>query len=108
MTLSDLPPTSGRIFSDTILFDPKELIFPSDSAETRSELRQSIDRLDPFVGNLWGYAYALTPDPDLMMSAEGLRTLKSFLDDPGPERDVAELRLFLSRWLVPMLRPRFL
>jgi AcrR family transcriptional regulator len=36
-----------------------------------------------------------------------LRLLKSFLDDPGPERDVAELRQYLSRWLVPMLRPRF-
>jgi AcrR family transcriptional regulator len=37
-----------------------------------------------------------------------LRLLKSFLDDPGPERTVDELRQFLSRWLVPMLRPRFL
>lgn len=37
-----------------------------------------------------------------------LRLLKSFLDDPGPERDVTELRLYLSRWLEPMLRPRYL
>jgi hypothetical protein len=37
-----------------------------------------------------------------------LRLLKSFLDDPGPERDVAELRRYLSRWLTPMLRPRCL
>ena len=37
-----------------------------------------------------------------------LRLLKSFLDDPGPERDVAELRRYLSRWLIPMLRPRYL
>ncbi len=36
-----------------------------------------------------------------------LRLLKSFLDDPGPERNVAELRRFLSHWLVPMLKPRF-
>lgn len=37
-----------------------------------------------------------------------LRLLKSFLDDPGPERDVALLRQLLSRWIVPILRPRFL
>ena len=37
-----------------------------------------------------------------------LRLLKSFLDDPGPQRDVDELRQSLSRWLVPILRPRFL
>ena len=37
-----------------------------------------------------------------------LRLLKSFLDDPGPERDIAELRRYLSRWLIPMLRPRYL
>lgn len=35
-----------------------------------------------------------------------LRLLKSFLDDPGPARDAAELRRFLTGWLVPMLRPR--
>ena len=37
-----------------------------------------------------------------------LRLLRSFLDDPGPERDVAELRRYLSRWIDPMLRPRLL
>lgn len=48
-------------------------------------------------------------DQDLDEFAEILlRLLKSFLDDPGPERDVAELRRYLSRWLVPILRPRFL
>ena len=48
-------------------------------------------------------------DRDLDELAEILlRLLKSFLDDPGPERDAAELRRYLSRWLVPMLRPRFL
>ncbi len=37
-----------------------------------------------------------------------LRLLKSFLEDPGPERDVPELRRYLSSWLAPMLRPRYL
>jgi hypothetical protein len=45
-------------------------------------------------------------DQDLDEFAEILlRLLKSFLDDPGPERDVAELRRYLSGWLAPMLRP---
>lgn len=30
-----------------------------------------------------------------------LRLLKSFLDDPGPERSEDELRTFLYRWLIP-------
>ena len=30
------------------------------------------------------------------------------LDDPSPERDVPELRQYLSRWLTPMLRPQYL
>ena len=37
-----------------------------------------------------------------------LRLLKSFLDDPGPERDAAELRRYLWQWLSPLLRPRYL
>ncbi len=32
-----------------------------------------------------------------------VRLMKSFLDDPGPERSEEELRIFLSRWLVPVI-----
>ena len=32
-----------------------------------------------------------------------LRLLKSFLDDPGPERSEDELRAFLYRWLIPII-----
>ena len=32
-----------------------------------------------------------------------LRLLKSFLDDPGPERSEDELRSFLYRWLIPVI-----
>lgn len=32
-----------------------------------------------------------------------VRLLKSFLDDPGPERSEEELRRFLSHWLVPAI-----
>ena len=47
-------------------------------------------------------------DRDLDEFAELLlRLLKSFLDDPGPQRDVDELRGYLSRWLTPMLTQRY-
>ncbi len=35
-----------------------------------------------------------------------LRLLRSFLDDPGPERNEDELRTFLSRWLVPVIEEK--
>ena len=62
------------------------------------------DELRLYFGDRWqGDDQALDEFAEIL-----LRLLKSFLDDPGPERDVAELRRYLSRWLVPMLRPRFL
>lgn len=57
-----------------------------------------------YIGDQWKGT-----DQDLDEFAEILmRLLKSFLDDPGPPRDVAELRQFWLSWLTPMLRPRFL
>jgi len=35
-----------------------------------------------------------------------LRLLKSFLDDPGPERSEDELRTFLYRWLIPVIEEK--
>jgi len=35
-----------------------------------------------------------------------LRLLKSFLDDPGPERGEEELRSFLYRWLIPVIEDK--
>ena len=32
--------------------------------------------------------------------------MKSFLDDPGPERSRAELRRFAARWIGPIVRER--
>ena len=34
------------------------------------------------------------------------RLLKSFLDDPGPDRIEDELRTFLYRWLVPVIEDK--
>lgn len=35
-----------------------------------------------------------------------VRLLRSFLEDPGPERSEEELRIFLSRWLVPVIEEK--
>ncbi len=35
-----------------------------------------------------------------------VRLLRSFLDDPGPRRSEAQLRTYLSRWLVPAIEER--
>ena len=35
-----------------------------------------------------------------------LRLLKSFLDDPGPERSEEDLRQFLYRWLIPVIEEK--
>lgn len=35
-----------------------------------------------------------------------LRLLKSFLDDPGPERTEEELRTYLYRWLIPVIEAK--
>lgn len=60
--------------------------------------------LQLYVGDRWQ-----GDDQDLDEFAEILlRLVKSFLDDPGPERDIAALRRYLSRWLVPMLTSRLI
>ncbi|MBW2421469.1 MAG: TetR/AcrR family transcriptional regulator [Deltaproteobacteria bacterium] len=35
-----------------------------------------------------------------------VRLMRSFLDDPGPERSEEELRIYLSRWLVPVIEEK--
>lgn len=72
---------------------------------TSSALRSSIvqDELRKLVGEEW-----LADEQDRDELAEILmRLLKSFVEDPGPPRDVSELRQLCLRWLVPMLRARF-
>ena len=82
-----------------------ELFQQGNGVPTTSALRSSIvqDELRKLVGDEW-----LADEQDRDELAEILmRLLKSFIDDPGPHRDVSELRQFCSRWLVPMLRARF-
>ncbi len=35
-----------------------------------------------------------------------VRLMRSFLDDPGPDRSEEELRTYLSRWLVPVIEEK--
>ena len=74
-----ITPEMGRLFSDDALFhqkvgfviaDPDDLISPS--------LRTSIDRLVPYTGNLWGLAYAMNEDFDLMLSRWAFHALRTF------------------------------
>lgn len=96
ISISEIPddPYVRELFQ---LRDAVSVHAASQSAFVSNELRL-------YFGDRWkGDEQALDELAELL-----LRLLKSFLDDPGPERDVPELRRTLSRWLVPMLRPRFL
>lgn len=73
--------------------DPVSVLAANQNAFVTDELRL-------YFGDRWR-----GDDRDLDELAEVLlRLLKSFLDDPGPERDGAELRQVLSRWLAPMMK----
>ena len=80
----------------------KEIFRMSDPVSIHSAYQNAYvaNELRSYFGDRWQ-----GDDRDLDELAEILlRLLKSFVDDPGPERDAAELRRYLSRWLVPMLR----
>jgi hypothetical protein len=98
--LLDFPPSSGRIFSDVILFPPQELIFPRTRPEDRPALQRPLHRLDPYAANLWGYRYALNPDPDLMLSSAGQATLRSLIRESGlmSEGWSEDVYRFLGAW----------
>lgn len=69
--LREFPPSMGRVFSDGVLFGNKEFTIPDPDSEIPSSLRRTLQRLDPYAANIWGYAYALEPDPDLMVNRWG-------------------------------------
>ena len=74
------------------------------SVHAASEHAFVADELRRFVDGAWkGSEAELEEFAEIL-----LRLVKSFLDDPGPDRSVADLRRFFTRWLVPMLRPQFL
>lgn len=74
-----ITPEMGRVFSDDALFHQRVgfVIVDTDGAVSPA-LRTSIDRLVPYTGNLWGLAYAMNEDFDLMLSRWALHALRTF------------------------------
>lgn len=81
--LAEFPPSAGRVFSDGILFGNKEFMIPDPESEIPSSLRRFLQRLDPYTANIWGYAYALEPDPDLMVSPWAYHALNLLDSESG-------------------------
>ncbi|MFK7894689.1 MAG: TetR/AcrR family transcriptional regulator [Myxococcota bacterium] len=93
ITISEIPddPYLSELFR---MRDPVSLHSLGQNAFVGRELRL-------YVGDHWQ-----GEEGELDELAElSLRLLKSFLDDPGPERDGKALRAYLTRWLAPMLEP---
>ena len=79
--LQDLPPTTGRVFSDSGLFNDSEFFIPSPDEEVPPALQRFLLRLDPYSANLWGYSYALETDPDMMVNRWGRHALDTLRAD---------------------------
>ena len=72
------------------------------SVHAQSRNRFVSNELRLYLGDHW-----TAGDDELEEFAEILlRLLKSFVDDPGPDRDAGDLRRTLARWLTPLLEPR--
>jgi hypothetical protein len=80
-TLENLPPSTGRVFSDAILFRDRDFFIPSPDTGVPASLQRFLLRVDPYSANLWGYSYALGPDPDMMLSRWGTHALNTFRND---------------------------
>ena len=101
-TLLDLPPTSGRVFSDAIVFQDRDFFIPSPEEEVPASLQRFLLRLDPYSANLWGYSYALEPDPDMMLSRWGRHALDTLKNDSSLHSQGWSVRVyrFLGAWNV--------
>jgi hypothetical protein len=60
----------GRLFSDDAFAGGRTLVVAGEDPR-RAQLRSQIAALDPASGNLWGFAYALDEDYDLMLTRWG-------------------------------------
>lgn len=79
--LRQLPPSTGRVFSDAGLFDDWEFFIPSPEEQVSPSLQRFFLRLDPYSANLWGYSYALETDPDMMINRWGHHALETLRND---------------------------
>ena len=101
-SLQDLPPSTGRVFSDSILFGPSVIHLPDPAAAIPTVLTRSLERLDPYTANLWGYGYALNPDPDLMLTRWAQHGVDTLTRDSGLWQRgwTEEVYRFLGAWNV--------
>lgn len=60
----------GRLFSDGAFTSGRVLVLAGDDPEI-GQLRNQVATLEPASGNLWGFAYALDEDYDLMLTRWG-------------------------------------
>lgn len=98
----------GRIFTDRAFHQGRaEFTFRGTEPQVTAWLRNGLDRLDPFAANLWGLAYALNEDYDLMLTAWGRHGLDRFYEaarQGGVEGEAA--RRVLGAWGVGALALR--
>lgn len=74
-----ITPNMGRVFSDDALFHQRVgFVIASPDEPISPSLRTSIDRLVPYTGNLWGLAYAMNEDFDVMLSPWAWHALRTF------------------------------
>jgi len=101
-TLQNLPQTSGRVFTDAILFQDRDFFIPSPEEEVPTSLQRFLLRLDPYSANLWGHSYALEPDPDMMLNRWGRHALDALKNDSGLTSEGWSMRVyrFLGAWNV--------
>ncbi len=72
--LAAIDPTGGRVFTDGRFVNQK-IFVPRSPRPGPDLLWSSFDRAEPYIGNLWGYSYALHLDFDRMLTEPGRRTL---------------------------------
>ncbi|MCH7665691.1 MAG: YfhO family protein [Acidobacteria bacterium] len=85
--LAAIDPAGGRVFTDQA-FIGRDGFQPRSTRPGPDSLWSSIDRAEPYLGNLWGYSYALHQDFDNMLTEPGRRTL-SLLARHWSDTDIA-------------------
>ena len=100
--LQQLPPSTGRVFSDAGLFNDWEFFIPSPEEKVPPSLQRFLLRLDPYSANLWGYSYALETDPDKMINRWGRHALETLRTDSTLLSEGWSVRAyrFLGAWNV--------
>ncbi len=72
--LSGVDPAGGRVFTDEP-FVGREGFQPRSTRPGPDALWSKVDRAEPYLGNLWGYSYALHLDFDRMLTEPANRAL---------------------------------